>query len=64
MLYEPILVEGIKCQVWGHKHVTFYGMQSCVPFEHSPWIYYSRKPTFLGHKDKDLEHLCSINNNG
>jgi hypothetical protein len=48
---EPILVERIKYQVWGHKHEASYGMQSCVPFEHSPWLYYSKKPTFLGHKE-------------
>jgi len=48
---EPILIEGIKCQMWGHKHAASYGIQSCVPFEHFPWLYYSRKPTFSGHKE-------------
>jgi hypothetical protein len=37
-------------------------MQPCVPFEHSPWLYYSRKPTFPGHEERDLAHLYSTNN--
>ncbi len=37
-------------------------MLSCVPFKHFPLPCYLAKPTFMGFKEQDLEHLHNTNN--